>query len=498
MGNARIAEVDFEAAVQQHHTLNGRQEEILRLITGGKTNPEIAEMLGMTLDGAKWNVSEILTKLGFASREDAAAYFRWRQQPGRRLARWSRGLLALPAAKWVAGSAIAAAAAGGVALGLFLSGGGDDSSVAAPVPPFVLEATYTVIDRSSTTGTSPTEPGETKISTLRWWYQSNEQYRWEIENAAASFVIVADGTELWGSDDLLKTYQRSPLPTDSPNDLVLYPPVSLFLGPAPADSVEELMETIRGSETDFSYERIGTERVLGRTVTVVRYRPMSRSSGSDGVATSDGFGQLWIDESDMTILRFDGESEGQTFSSVVTRYDTGVRHKAETFRFEPPPGARDTSAEGSGVGPSAGGTTSSSGSIGGGADGGGALSMTVPAGFLRPTYLPAGYHTAATEAESRDSGAEVASFAITFGPGEDEANFPAFTITEAVRPGGLTDAQKVGEPLSVRGTDGYQAVNGETTTLTWAERGHVVAITATGLPLAEVLAVAEGLTLEPG
>jgi hypothetical protein len=32
----------------------------------------------MSLDGAKWNVSEILSKLGLASREEAGEYWRWR------------------------------------------------------------------------------------------------------------------------------------------------------------------------------------------------------------------------------------------------------------------------------------------------------------------------------------------------------------------------------------------------------------------------------------
>ncbi len=491
MGNARIAEAEFESALRQHHTLNDRQEVVLRLIAAGKTNPEIAEKLGMTLDGAKWNVSEILTKLGFASREDAAAYWRWRQQPAGRLSRWARGIFTLPAAKWVAGGIGAASAAGGVVLGLALAGGGD-ASVAAPSPPFVLEATYTVIDRSGTVGTGLTEPGETKVSTLRWWYQSNERYRWEIENEGLSFLILADGKELWGSDDGLQTYQRSPLPGDGPDDVVPYPPMSAFIGPAPAHSVEELMESLRDGEPDFSFERIATEQMLGRTVTVVQFRPMSLSSESDGVATSDGFGQLWIDESDMTILRFDAESEGQSFSAVVTRFDAGVRHKASTFRFDPPAGAREMPAEAAGAG-SAG---SSSAALGDGMNADGTFSMPVPAGFLRPGYLPSGFRVAGVEAERSESNSEVTGFVITFKPGDGEANSPIFAIAELVRPGGLRADEKAGEAVDLRGTEGYQTANGETLTLTWAERGHVVTITATGLPLAEVLAVAEGLILQ--
>ena len=52
--------------------LSDRQREVLRLIALGCTNPEIAHRLGITLDGAKWHVREILSRLGVDSREEAA------------------------------------------------------------------------------------------------------------------------------------------------------------------------------------------------------------------------------------------------------------------------------------------------------------------------------------------------------------------------------------------------------------------------------------------
>lgn len=57
-----------------------RQREVLDLLTEGLTNGQIAERLGLTLYGAKWHVSEVLTKLGVSSREDAAEY--WRRERG--------------------------------------------------------------------------------------------------------------------------------------------------------------------------------------------------------------------------------------------------------------------------------------------------------------------------------------------------------------------------------------------------------------------------------
>ena len=54
--------------------LTPREHEVLALLREGLTNPQIAERLSITLDGAKYHVSEILSKLGVSGREEAA---RW-------------------------------------------------------------------------------------------------------------------------------------------------------------------------------------------------------------------------------------------------------------------------------------------------------------------------------------------------------------------------------------------------------------------------------------
>ena len=59
--------------------LTPREQEVLALLREGLTNPQIAERLSITLDGAKYHVSEILSKLGVSSRGEAA---RW--QPSER------------------------------------------------------------------------------------------------------------------------------------------------------------------------------------------------------------------------------------------------------------------------------------------------------------------------------------------------------------------------------------------------------------------------------
>jgi len=50
--------------------LTERQREVLRLLLRGHTNGEIAEALGISLQGAKWHVRELLAKFGVESREE--------------------------------------------------------------------------------------------------------------------------------------------------------------------------------------------------------------------------------------------------------------------------------------------------------------------------------------------------------------------------------------------------------------------------------------------
>ena len=77
-----------------------RQREVLDLLSKRRTNPEIAEALGISTDGAKYHVNEILSKLGSNSREEAAEY--WRRYNGvrPRFARVFRSLTVGAPFKW--------------------------------------------------------------------------------------------------------------------------------------------------------------------------------------------------------------------------------------------------------------------------------------------------------------------------------------------------------------------------------------------------------------
>lgn len=82
--------------------ITGRQREVAALVARGLTNSEIAERLGISLDGAKYHVSELLNRLGLERRGEIADWYRAQSRMSRPF-----HLLSGPGVTW----AVAAAAA---------------------------------------------------------------------------------------------------------------------------------------------------------------------------------------------------------------------------------------------------------------------------------------------------------------------------------------------------------------------------------------------------
>jgi DNA-binding CsgD family transcriptional regulator len=127
--------------------LTPRESEVLTLLREGLTNEQIAQRLGVSRDGVKYHVSEILSKLGVTTREEAAA---WRPEEARPWWVVSLALLVRPlkyvpllGAKAVGGVLVGAALAGVGFLiwGIAATGGLGESEPSTPAPqpsPFTL------------------------------------------------------------------------------------------------------------------------------------------------------------------------------------------------------------------------------------------------------------------------------------------------------------------------------------------------------------------------
>ena len=174
-----------------------RQKDVLRLIARSRTNPEIASELGIGFASAKWHVSEVLSQLGVLSREDAAAYVRWRMSLRQRVSRSGRRLAAISLLKaTLAGSAVIAAA--GLAAGVAVLTNPADAS-----PPPVAQAagvafatpTATAIIAANETPT----PAEPSINPFV-----------QMQNASTLVISASQSGLLRTSGTVEEAYARAP------------------------------------------------------------------------------------------------------------------------------------------------------------------------------------------------------------------------------------------------------------------------------------------------
>jgi Tol biopolymer transport system component/DNA-binding CsgD family transcriptional regulator len=118
--------------------LTPRQREVLELLRRGDTNEEIARSLGISLDGAKWHVSEIIGRLGVSDRYEAA---RWHPERERRpwwsLA-WLHDLRWSTAAKATSFGALAVVTVAIIALAWGIWRTSDKAASIAPAAPRTL------------------------------------------------------------------------------------------------------------------------------------------------------------------------------------------------------------------------------------------------------------------------------------------------------------------------------------------------------------------------
>ena len=123
--------------------VTSRQLEVARLVAEGHTNPEIATSLGITLDGAKYHVSELLGRLGLERREEIADWYRSERGAQRRRRLFS-GLFASAPRAFASAVGATALVAVGALFAIGLSGGRAEevtAAVASPTPTSTPSAT---------------------------------------------------------------------------------------------------------------------------------------------------------------------------------------------------------------------------------------------------------------------------------------------------------------------------------------------------------------------
>ncbi|HKS90665.1 MAG TPA: helix-turn-helix transcriptional regulator, partial [Tepidiformaceae bacterium] len=127
--------------LREMDSLTKRQREVLALAAKGMTNPEIGDRLGISKDGAKWHIGEILMRLDVDTREEAVDL--WRRYNGLpyRLHRVSRAMLGPLWLRWALGGVGATAVAGLAVVLVVLAVQGSDHPKADVTPPAATATT---------------------------------------------------------------------------------------------------------------------------------------------------------------------------------------------------------------------------------------------------------------------------------------------------------------------------------------------------------------------
>lgn len=146
--------------------LTPREWEVLARLRQGLSNREIANELNLSLAGAKYHVSEIISKLGVSTREEAAS---WQREPPRRwgfapfaaLGGIRQGLASLVAKNLAVSVTLAVLALSGIGLaGVMILGGGSGSRGPNAAPVFdpcagvpgcrrIIELRYTTVEEAA-------------------------------------------------------------------------------------------------------------------------------------------------------------------------------------------------------------------------------------------------------------------------------------------------------------------------------------------------------------
>jgi hypothetical protein len=194
---------------------------------------------------------------------------------------------------------------------------------------------------------------------------------------------------------------------------------------------------------------------------------------------------FWIDPRYLFVLRYETREQGggQSVRAEVTDVEYNPQIESRHFTFAPPGGAQQVEP------PSATSSASSRGS----ASVGPGQAVTLPAGFLAPSYLPDGYVSVGRGA-SHSSGGETTSVNVRLQPADQRGEGgPYLDIEEQRRFGGLPQSLKAGIALSVGGSEGYISSSGNLTRLAFWTNNLVITLTTSHLAREELIRVAESL-----
>ncbi len=300
----------------------------------------------------------------------------------------------------------------------------------------------------------PTALGEHPIDMLKAWYNAPDKWRQEFSynDPALSYmtaVQISDGKKRWGYDGRTNTYYEQALTPEQRRFAGTFA-ASFAMGLLPANSIDDLVS----GRPDVRSHAIRNDRLLGRDVKILT---LETNNGSQE--------EYWVDSEFVFVLRYEMRAGSQAPVRHIRAEVTELRYNqhvdAAQFRFEPPIDARQVEPQ---TGPISG--QQSSAAIGG-------REISVPPGFLRPSYLPEGFVSIRSSSTSAVSGMTTAT-ETTLQPVNQRGEVaPYLLIEQQYRAGGLPDPLTTGTPTSIGLDPAYQTQEGSVRRLV-SYRGEII------------------------
>jgi outer membrane lipoprotein-sorting protein len=361
----------------------------------------------------------------------------------------------------------------GVLVLLLVAGGGlmllSEGGSARAVVPARQPSTYYFEGRVQQPPTAGRLAGA-QVETVKAWYQAPDRLRLEVgyEDARAGTqpsLYVVEGDTLHNYEPSTNSYQTRPRPESM---LKARGHPGMPLGPLPAESLEEYFESLNTG----TWGIVGEERLLGRRTQIIE-RDL-RTVSEDSVI------RYWIDPAYLFVMRYQSVEKSGTTTWEITQFAYDKPVDKTLFEFEAPRGAREVRPSATPT-PAPGGTSSIT--IGG-------ATISLPAGYLKISYLPPGYaFRSVRQSSSSGSGPARSLIELRFEDGSSPT--PGhLIISQTIGSGDVPGNLRTAETFSVNGFDVYVSRSSEGDVLAWKQGAVLVTLTANSIGVDELLRVA--------
>ncbi len=323
-----------------------------------------------------------------------------------------------------------------------------------------------------------TSSSSSRNQLVRIWYEAPDKLRVEAGyDGSVPSVYVVDGQTLHVYDAGSNTYYDQSKP---PDVLQARGNTTMALGPLPDDTLSAYFDALQGGTWDVS----GKDRVLGKDVEIVQRDLRTVAQGT--------LTQYWIDPRYLFVLRYESTTPNGKTTWQPTTVEYNPKIDPQRFVFKPPADARP--GQGQAQAPSPSGSNPQP------AAPAGTATYTLPAGFLKPSYVPDGYVPAAiSQSVTSGSAGNSSKITVRYNGPAGSATTPYLSIEQTQGGSQSQEPPANATQVDVNGATAYETTSQGVRAVSWQTQasaggnGVGVVLRSADLSFDELLKVARSM-----